>query len=127
MNESATVTMTCEATGFPAPRIIWLKRNGTEFTDLTFFIQINSSRILITNLVPTIRNSCELFSSSTLTIESVTVKDDGVYVCEVENGLPPIQMNSINISVIGKSNISYFTFVVLCCVAPVSTPVEDWL
>ena len=97
VNESATVTMTCEATGFPAPRIIWLKRNGAELTDLTFFILIS-----ITNSVPTAWDSCELLSSSSLTINSVTVEDNGVYVCEVENGLSPTRMNSTTISVIGE-------------------------
>ena len=102
VNESATVTITCEATGFPAPRIIWLKRNGTEFTNLNLFIQIPGSRISITNSVPTAWEICILLSSSNLTIDSVTVEDNGMYVCEVENGLPPNQMNSTNISVIGK-------------------------
>ena len=97
VNESATVTMTCEATGFPAPRIIWLKRNGAELTDLTFF-----NAISITNSVPTAWDSCELLSSSSLTINSVTAKDNGVYVCEVENGLSSTQMNSTTISVIGE-------------------------
>ena len=97
VNESATVTMTCEASGFPAPRIIWLKRNGAELTDLTFFIPIS-----ITNSIPTAWDSCELLSSSSLTINSVTVEDNGVYVCEVENGLSPTQMNSTTISVIGE-------------------------
>ena len=102
VNESATVTITCEASGFPAPRIIWLKRNGTELTNLNFFIQTPSLRISITNSVPTEWESCELLSSSNLTIDSVTVEDNGMYVCEVENGLQPHQMNSTNISVIGK-------------------------
>ena len=102
VNESATVTITCEATGFPAPRIIWLKKNGTELTNLNLFIQIPSSRIFIKNSVPTEWESCELLSSSNLTIDSVTVEDNGMYVCEVENGLQSHQMNSTNISVIGK-------------------------
>ena len=100
VNESATVTITCEATGLPAPRIIWLKKNGTELTNLNFFIQTPSLRI--SNSIPTEWESCELLSSSNLTIDSVTVEDSGMYVCEVENGLPPNQMNSTNISVIGK-------------------------
>ena len=102
VNESATVTITCEATGLPAPRIIWLKRNGTELTNLNLFIQIPGSRISITNSVPTAWEICELLSSSSLTIDSVTVEDNGIYVCEVENGLPANQMNSTNISVIGE-------------------------
>ena len=102
VNESAAVTITCEATGFPAPRIIWLKRNGTELTNLNLFIQIPGSRISITNSIPTKWESCELLSSSNLTIDSVTVEDSGMYICEVENGLPSNQMNSTNISVIGK-------------------------
>ena len=90
--------MTCEATGFPAPRIIWLKRNGTELTNLNIFIQIHSSKISITNLVQTASEGCELFLNSSLTIDSVTADDNGVYICEVENG----QMNSTTISVIGE-------------------------
>ena len=98
VNESATVTMTCETSGFPAPSIIWLKRNGAELTNLNIFIQIHSSKISITNSVPTALETCKLFSRRSLTINSVTAEDNGVYVCEVENG----QMNSTTISVIGE-------------------------
>ena len=104
VNESATVTITCEATGFPAPRIIWLKRNDTELINLNFSIQIHNSKITVTNSVSATwgANTCVLLSSSSLTIDSVIVEDNGVYVCEVENGLPLTQMNSTSISVIGK-------------------------
>ena len=107
ISESASVTITCESTGLPAPRIIWLKKNGTELRDLNLFTSFRHSRITIETSIPTVWDSCELHSSSSLTIDNVTAEDNGIYVCEVENGLPPNQMNSTNISVIGKLRIFY--------------------
>ena len=112
ISESASVTITCESTGLPAPRIIWLKKNGTELRDLSLFTSIRRSRITIETSAPTVWDSCEVLSSSSLTIDSVTAEDNGMYVCEVENGLPPNQMNSTNISVIGK--LSIFKAKLLC-------------
>ena len=57
--------------------------------------------------IPTVWNSCELLSSSSLTIDSVTAEDNGMYVCEVENGLPRSRMNSTTVSVIGELSILY--------------------
>ena len=104
ISESASVTITCESTGLPAPEILWLKKSGR---DQSLFTGIQRSRITITTSIPTVWNSCELLSSSSLTIDSVTAEDNGIYVCEVENGLLSNQMNSTTISVIGKLSILY--------------------
>jgi len=60
--QNANVILQCQATGDPAPVIMWRKREG----------QIPAER-------------SRLLSDHSLRIENVQVSDDGIYVCQMEN------------------------------------------
>ena len=78
-------TITCEATGYPIPVIVWLNNDGSE---------VNESRLVTDTPVAT--GVGNLFSMSVSMI--VRRGDDGVYTC-VANNLLGSDNSSVNITV----------------------------
>ena len=93
MNETVLVmnghfTLSCGATGFPAPSITWAQ-NGTMINSLTEERRVISERTL------------NLITMSTLTVGVAVLDDSGTYSCRAGNDVG--EPDTVNVSVIVQS------------------------
>jgi len=75
ITEGDTITITCEALGYPLPTIVWSKTNGTL-----------SDRVSVSDNVP-IGNGNETSVSVNLTLTNVSREDTGLYQCTASNSV----------------------------------------
>ena len=74
--EGETATFTCEASGFPAPNIVWLH-------NLSYIIQ-TSRRVITTDSAVLSNDSVVILMNSTLLVNSLSLWDGGEYMCRVD-------------------------------------------
>ena len=75
IDEGRNITITCEATGYPLPTIVWSRSNGAL-----------SDRVLVSDGVSTPTGNGNVTRVSVnLTIMSISREDTGVYVCSANN------------------------------------------
>ena len=94
VNETAAVTLHCQAVGYPAPSITWsLTRNGLSS--------------ILTDVVSVVANSTggSQLVKTHLTLSSAQPQDQGVYTCHASNSIPGSK------NTIGSANTS-FTLIV---------------
>lgn len=80
VDEYSSASFSCYSTGIPAPNIKWL-RNETEISD---GIETSPSSLSSSTLL--------YQYNETLTIDNVTVSDNGSYLCEVENSVGSVSL-----------------------------------
>ena len=77
VKEENTITITCEAFGYPPPIIVWSRPNG-----------ILSSRVLVNDSVTVLtKNGNVTRVSVNLTITNASREDTGVYTCSANNSI----------------------------------------
>lgn len=69
--EGSSVSFTCNASGIPSPNIIWTRQNGASVDEIV----ADSVKYQLTSSS----------GSSQLTIEDVSVDDQGYYLCNASN------------------------------------------
>ena len=114
-----TVTIECNATANPPANLTWIMRTIEGIQTLL----TSSPRISITHQLTNAPNGPT--SRSTLTISNVEAVDNGVYICEANNGLssPSVSAN-FPICVIGKTintttwhnNYYYYYDIAVICI-----------
>ena len=109
INETDTYSITCNATGIPAPMtFIWLKDGVVQNYTM------NSDRISVSGLsapVPYSTSDGIVQSvSQVLTISSAVDDDSGMYTCRVSNGVRNNPSVTIQLVVQGK----FFDFMLTC-------------
>ena len=87
VREGDTTTITCEALGYPPPRVVWSRING-----------ILSDRVSVSDsvTVPTGNGNVTRVSVN-LTITNTSREDTGVYTCSANNS---ISSDSRNVNII---------------------------
>ena len=104
MAELETLVLYCNATGYPTPRVSWVKRTGIEIKVL------NGLRVTSTTSenVPPANSSALALVTSTLSLTNVTTEDSGVYVCEANSGDSAglFGMSSVDVHVSGKKLVT---------------------
>ena len=98
VSEGESITITCIATGIPAPSVYWSRADGSSLTDSRYVISDTSSSIVVNDVYQVTRN---------LTIMNVVRGDIGVeYGCTVTNVVDTVQSN-VTIVVLCKLIIMY--------------------
>ncbi|KAJ9577405.1 hypothetical protein L9F63_006028, partial [Diploptera punctata] len=80
VREGANVTLTCHATGSPAPNVKWKRDDGSKIT-------INKSL------------SVSEWEGEVLELTRISRLDMGAYLCIASNGVPPTVSKRIKVSV----------------------------
>ena len=85
VSEGESVTITCIATGVPAPSVNWNRADGSSLIDSRYVISGTSSPMVVNDLYQVTRN---------LTIMNIVRADIGVeYSCTVTNVADTVQSN----------------------------------
>ena len=104
VREGNTITITCEALGYPPPTIVWSRTNGTL-----------SDRVSVSDSVSVpIGYGNVTRVSVNLTITNSSREDTGVYMCSANNSVGS-DTKSINITVQCKFMYFMLYFVVILC------------
>jgi neuronal growth regulator 1 len=106
--------LTCEADGFPSPKIIWKKQDGT--------------------LLP---NGDESYTNGKMVVSKVKREDRGIYVCTAENGVGANQDRVITFQVGFSPNIEvpkprvpqapYYEVHLVCLIQAYPPPAIQWI
>ena len=87
LNEGDNLTITCKATGVPAPSVTWSRADGSSLTDSRYVISDISSSMVVNDVYQVTRN---------LTIMNIIREDAGeTYGCIVTNAVNTLQSNVI--------------------------------
>ena len=88
IDEGMNITITCEATGYPPPTVVWSKSNGAL-----------SNRVSASDgvSIPTGNRNVRRVSVN-LTIMSTSREDTGVYICSANNYIGSDSTN-VNVTV----------------------------
>ncbi|XP_022243949.1 Down syndrome cell adhesion molecule-like protein Dscam2 isoform X2 [Limulus polyphemus] len=79
-----SVTLHCQAEGYPQPQIVWERKAGSK---------VNGYQHISTSY------HHQVFENGSLTIEGVTEQDAGLYLCQATNGIGPELSTVVNLSV----------------------------
>ena len=98
VSKGYNVTITCAATGVPAPLVNWSRADGSSLTDSRYIISDMSSSIIVNDVYQVTRD---------LTIMNIVREDIGMqYGCTVTNVVDTVQSN-VSIIVLCKLIIMY--------------------
>ncbi|XP_076342768.1 cell adhesion molecule Dscam1-like isoform X2 [Tachypleus tridentatus] len=79
-----SVTLHCQAEGYPQPQIVWERKTGSK---------VNGYQHISTSY------HHQIFENGSLTIEGVTKQDAGLYLCQATNGIGPELSTVVNLTV----------------------------
>ena len=109
--EGESITITCTATGVPAPSVNWSRADNSSLTDSRYVISDTSFSVMVNDVYQVTRN---------LTIMSSVREDIGMeYSCIATNVLGTAQSN-VSITVFCKLIIMYTTILYVICICTFS-------
>lgn len=86
-----SLTLQCDATGFPAPTISWYKGGDQVVEDSRITIATNSTGA-----------GGPVAVTSTFTITGVQLQDEGDYTCQAENSVTAVSTLILEVTVAGE-------------------------